>query len=259
MNRFARRHSVTVAVAAAILSVAALTAMPSRAFEISWGGEKVTGSGKPASDSRAVTDFQGITVRGPIDVVVRQTGHEAVEVRGDDNVVPLVETTVESGGNGRTLVIGMKKGLSLHTRSHMVVTVDVITLRSISSSGSGDVRIESLKTPSLKLSLQGASDAKLGSLQADELTIGISGSGDVDASAGRAGRLNISIAGSGDARLANLQADDVNVSIAGSGDADVNAGKTLSVSIAGSGDVVYRGSGNLTKSSIAGSGSITHR
>lgn len=234
-------------------------ALPAGALEIRWGsGNTVTGSGRLASEARTVSDFQAIALHGPVTLVVRQGGREAAEVRADDNLLPLVETSVEEGGHGRTLHVGLKKGHSVRTRHEIVVTVDVVKLASIATLGSGDVRVEALKTPALQLSISGSSDARLTALQADEFSVSISGSGDVNA-AGSASRVKVSIAGSGDARLGALQADDVTVGIAGSGDAEVTANKTLAVSIAGSGDVVYHGNGTLTKSSIAGSGSVSRR
>jgi len=244
--------------AGAGLLLAVAAALPAHALEINLGGgARIVGSGKPASETRPVSDFQAITAKGPVRLVVRQGSREAVEVRADDNLLPLIETTVESGSHGRTLVVGVKKGQNIRTHSDMVVTVDVVQLKAIASAGSGDVRVEALKTPSLALNLAGSADASLAALQADDLTVSISGSGDVNA-AGSTGRLKISIAGSGDVRMAALKADDVTVGIAGSGDADVTANKTLSVSIAGSGDVIYHGDAQL-KTSIAGSGSVSRR
>lgn len=249
----ARRSLITLAAACGLLAAA-----PSIALDISWGGStRVTGSGKVASESRSVGEFDAVATRGSIDLVVRQGAREAVEVRADDNVLPVIETVVEQRGGQRTLVIGVKKGHSVQTRNDMVVTVDVVRLSAISTSGSGDVRVEALRTPSLSLSLSGSSDARFTSIEADELKIAISGSGDV-AAAGRATRLTVNISGSGDVRLGELQSDDASVSIAGSGDADLRAAKQLNVSIAGSGDVRYQGDAKVT-SRIAGSGSVTRR
>jgi hypothetical protein len=242
--------------AAALLLTVAAT--PAQALEISWGGTRVVGSGRLASETRPVGDFEAIATRGSIKLLVRQGSREAVEVKADDNVLPLVETRVEDGRQGRTLVIGLKKGYALRSSSDIVVSVDVVKLKVLSSSGSGEIRVEALKTPTLTVDLAGAADAKIGSLQTDELSVSISGSGDVDAN-GSATRLKISIAGSGDARLSKLQSDEVTVGIAGSGDAAVVANKTLSVSIAGSGDVSYQGNGQIIKSSIAGSGSVQRK
>jgi Putative auto-transporter adhesin, head GIN domain len=88
--------------------------------------------------------------------------------------------------------------------------------------------------------------------------VAITGSGDVQAS-GKSGKLSVSISGSGDVRTRELVADDVGISIAGSGNASVQANKTIAVSIAGSGDVEYVSAATITRSRIAGSGSVRQR
>jgi Putative auto-transporter adhesin, head GIN domain len=218
----------------------------------------LTGSGNPATETRAVTGFQAISMRGGIDLVVRQGSSEGVQVRADDNLLALVQTVVEGSGSTRTLRIQFKPGESLRAKTPIVVTVDVVQLSALASSGSGDIHIGALKTPALSLSLAGSSDATLEGLETEQLSISIAGSGDVQAR-GRATRLEISIAGSGDVQAHELAAGDVSISIAGSGDARVMAQKTLGVSIAGSGDVQYSGAATVTRSSILGSGTVRKR
>ena len=74
-----------------------------------------TGSGKALSETRAVSGFQAIALPGSIDVVVRQASSEGVQVRADDNVLPLVQTIVEGSGDTRTLRIQFKAGVSVHS------------------------------------------------------------------------------------------------------------------------------------------------
>lgn len=218
----------------------ALSVAPARAAEL-------------AAETRALSGFDSIALRGSVDVVVRQGTREAVTVQAERALLPIIETAVD----GRVLRIGVKKGESVYAREPMVVTVDVVELKSLSGSGSGDIRVESLKTPSLLLSLAGSGDAGLQQLQAGDLRISIAGSGDVVA-AGGVGRLDVSIAGSGDVSAPDLSADDVRINIAGSGDVRVTAHKALSVSIAGSGDVQYSGDATV-RSSVMGSGTVTRR
>jgi hypothetical protein len=216
------------------------------------------GSGRVVTEPRPVSGFQAIILRGAIDVVVRQTGREGVQVRADDNVLPLVQTVVEGSGDARTLRIEFKAGESIRTATPVVVTVDVVKLSALSSSGSGDVRIEALNTPALTLGIAGSSNVRLELLDAERLGISIAGSGDVQAR-GRAARLEVSIAGSGDVKARELTAGDVDVSIVGSGDASLTAQKTIKVSIAGSGNVEYGGGAALAKHSVAGSGAVRQR
>lgn len=216
------------------------------------------GSGTLATETRNITGFASIALRGSIDLVVRQGEREAVQVQADDNIVPLVQTLVEGSGDAKTLRIQLKAGESIRTRNKIEVTVDLIKLNSITASGSGDIAVKPLKSPSLSLSISGSSDAVFEQLEVGNLSISIAGSGDV-AARGKTGKLDISIAGSGDVRARELSADEVSVSIAGSGDASVTATKALAVSIAGSGDVDYGGGAALAKSRVAGSGTIRQR
>ncbi len=217
-----------------------------------------TGSGNAVTESRTVSGFKAIALRGAIDLVVRQAGREGVQVHADDNVAPLVQTVVEGSGDARTLRIQFKAGESLRTKTPVVVTVDVVNLSAVASSGSGDVRIEALATPALTLGIAGSSNATLEQLATEQLSIRIAGSGDVQVR-GRTSRLDVSIAGSGDVQARELAAGDVNVSISGSGDASLTAQKTLSVAIAGSGDVEYGGGATLIRNSVVGSGSVRQR
>jgi hypothetical protein len=217
-----------------------------------------TGSGKSATEAREASGFAAISLRGDIDLVVRQGAREAVQVTADDNLLPLLQTVVEGSGDQGTLVIQWPRGETIRSRTKAVVTVTVKTLGAVASSGSGDIVVESLKTPALVLSISGSSDARLNRIEAGQIRVSIAGSGDVTAS-GMAGQFRLSIAGSGDVRASELAADDVDISIAGSGNATVHAGKTLAVSIAGSGDVEYVGAAAITRSRVAGSGRVRQR
>lgn len=225
-----------------------------------WSGSAVAadtrGSGSVASESRSVAEFQAVALSGSIDLVVRQ-GAQAVQVQADDKLLPLLETVVESGSHGPTLVVRWKKGHRVNTRSKVQVTVTAPRLTALASSGAGDIKLEAYTTPALKISMSGSGDLRIDQLSTEELDIGIAGSSDIVGN-GRATRLKIGIAGSGDVGLAELQADEVNVRIAGSGDAAVNAQTSLAVSIVGSGDVRYSGNPSL-KTSVAGSGSISKK
>lgn len=213
------------------------------------------GSGKSATEQRNVSEFDAIAVSGSFRVEVRQAAKEAVAVTADDNLLPLIETVVESTSQGRTLYLRTKRGESFRTKGELKIVVDVVKLGAISNSGSGYLLVDTLKTPGLKLSIAGSADAQMRALDTDSLQISIAGSGDVKV-AGRAAKLRLSIAGSGDASLTELASDDVTVSIAGSGDAQVTANKSLAATVAGSGDVRYRGTATDLKTTVMGSGSI---
>jgi len=221
------------------------------------GLHAVAGSGIPRSESRALSGFQAIALNGALKLVLRQGAREALELRADNNLLPLIETRVVNRDGVNTLEIGPRRGTNLAPRGEMTVTVDVVTLAALSVNGSGDVVCDELRTPALRVHLAGSGKLLLRGLAADDLALKLSGSGEAQIM-GRTGKLQVASAGSGDVEAGELEADNVTVDISGSADVSVNARKTLAVSIAGSGDVAYRGTAVVT-SSVAGSGRIRKR
>ena len=223
----------------------------------------LAGQAATATETRNVPEFTAIAASGSVNISVSQGPVSSVQVTADDAVLPNIETVVEAGKRGPTLLIRLKNegsgwgwGKSYNTGPVNVVIVTP-KLTGLASAGSGDIRVGALQTPTMQLSISGSGNASLAGLSTDELGVSIAGSGDVRAD-GHRELAGTSVGGSGDVRLADLRSDEVTVKIAGSGDAAVQAQKTLNVSIAGSGDVVYSGEASV-KSSVAGSGTVKKR
>ena len=214
-----------------------------------------TGSGRVITEARTVSDFNAITMKGSMKLEVRQTGRESLSISADDNILPLIETKVEADGSDRVLHIQFKRDASIATHREIKVVIEVIKLNAVSNFGSGDIRIDGVKGPLLKLAMLGAGDLSARGLALDALSVRIAGSGDVRGE-GSAKQVTLNIAGSGDAALADVVASEVNVTIAGSGDAKVHATKSLTVRVAGSGDVQYCGGATEIHKTVMGSGSV---
>jgi len=236
------------------LTAAGLVAAVNLAHAWPFGGERVDGSGQVTAEQRDVGAFDGVSLAGDFKVTVRQAAGNHVELKTDANLLPYIETRIVDKGHGRTLEIGTKRGYNLHPTGTPQITLDMPTLRSISISGSGDIKVGAIKGGDVSASISGSGDLNFEQLEADSLGLSVSGSGDVKA-AGHAGQFKISVSGSGDIKAPDFAADDVKISIAGSGDALVRANKTLHVSVAGEGDVSYHGA-PVVSTSIAGSGRV---
>ncbi len=187
------------------------------------------GSGKIRSEFRKVGDFDAISVQGAADVRVTIGGAQSVKIETDDNILPLIETTLD----GRTLVIGSK---SSYNATHGVrVTVNAAKFSKMSILGSGDAEVRGVVGPDFEAVVKG--------------------SGDVTAS-GWADRVNGEVDGSGDLKFYELRAKDAKMVIRGSGDAQLSASDSIDASVAGSGDVTYKGHPKV-QSRVAGSGHIS--
>jgi Putative auto-transporter adhesin, head GIN domain len=215
----------------------------------------VVGNGKATSESRSAAEFNGIALSGgSMSLKLRQGSPASVVVHGDANLLPLIETVVDGG---QTLQLRWQRGTSVRTQSPTWVEVVAPQVHAVTSTGSGDIEVDTMKVPRLALSIKGSGDVRAKALSNDELSIGVAGSGGLHL-AGRTARLAINLSGSGSVDAGDLRADDVTVGIAGSGDATVFAAQKLVASIAGSGNLWYSGEPSVQRS-IAGSGSVRRR
>lgn len=225
--RFSRgvgmRRSLPFVVAVALVAAAAVAACDDD------GAAATAGSGNVVTETRDVSGFEEIDVRGSGEVVVDVTGTESLTVEADDNILPLLETEVHGG----VLVLSVESNIDPTVGPKYTITA--ATLQGVSIAGSGDVTASAVDV--------------------DRLEVDIAGSGDVSPT-GTAGELLVSIAGSGRYQGEDLVAATGSVNVSGSGNAVVNVTDELDVDIAGSGNVEYMGSPTLTQS-ISGSGEVS--
>jgi hypothetical protein len=213
-------------------------------------GPHIAGSGDLVEQARALTGFDGLVVNGPVDVELKAGVAEAVVVRADDNIAPLIETRVEGG----KLLVGLTSHASFRTSNKVQVAVTFKEMKSISIRGSGDVHADRIKTPIFEVNVHGSGDVDIDHLEADAAALVIAGSGDV-VLRGQASNVGIVIEGSGDVNCEDLPAKDVAVRVRGSGDTKVNATESLQADVAGSGDVLYKGAPRVSKRT-SGSGEV---
>ncbi len=217
------------------------------------GAHRVQGSGQLVERARAVSPFSRVRVDGPVDVQLVQASAEALRVVADDNIEPLVATSVE----GDTLVVGIKPGSGFRTRHPVRVVVDFKQLAGLSLKGSGDARLERFKGERLQLELSGSGNVAIGLLEVRELLGRLSGSGDVQV-AGQADQQDWDLSGSGDVSASSLSGRQVRARLSGSGDASLGVAQELDATLSGSGDLRYAGRPKL-RSQVTGSGELTAR
>lgn len=243
---------IPVALAAA-MSLPSLASATVRYRASSWtlgAGPRVKGSGRPATETRPAEGAHAIRNEGPLDVVATLGATDEVTLTADDNILPLITTSVEDG----TLVVSTRGNFATGTRMRADVTLR--RLDGVAVRGSGDVTA-SASTGAFDIGVQGSGDVVVTGLDAPEVGVTIAGSGDVAAS-GRCDALHQTTQGSGDFHGAGLSCASVTVTIQGSGDAVVSARDALDATIAGSGDVRCVGTPAVTQR-VMGSGSVEPR
>lgn len=170
------------------------------------GCGRIGGSGVAAESVRSVPAFSQVTVEHFLEADVTIGGASRVVVSGDDNLVPLVVTTVVDG----QLVIGVQGDRDLAPVQPLRVQVDAPALAAIAASGFGTLHASGLA--------------------GDALTIGSSGGGDVTA-AGACHALTVDVNGGAALDAGALTAATASVHV------DANAHATITATEAVTGSV----------------------
>jgi hypothetical protein len=207
----------------------------------------LNGSGRVVSEPRSATGFDIVAVEDEFDVTVTVGPAYAIEVTGDDNLLPFVKTQVRD----RTLHIGTARDLDPTEGIRVHVTTP--SLRGLSSSGSSNVRASGIRATSFDTSVSGSSDL-VAAGDFGDLDSSVSGSGSIRLQ-GTADDIEASVSGSGELDLAQVVGRSAQVKVSGSGDVVVQVSEALDASVSGSGDVRYVGRPQV-ESSVSGSGSV---
>lgn len=213
--------------------------------------ETVRGNGNVTTESRTVSNFKDIQLRGSMNVHLIKGGDHAVEIQGEENIIPYIETYVNDG----KLIVKYTDDVNINTRRDVTVTVTLPELQEVDITGSGDITGETKFTGNdeIELGITGSGNMRL-NLDAPAIEAKITGSGDIYLS-GNTRDIKCSTTGSGKIDATELKAENAVVKTFGSGNIHVFASVKLDATVNGSGDITYKGGGSVS-SKIHGSGSV---
>ncbi len=209
------------------------------------------------AQTRQVDEFDGVSVSGAIELFISQGAQNLAVSAADEEKINDIETYVEN----RILYIRFKSKKSWWsdqwntTGRNFRAYVSAPLIKSLSSSGSGNIKIEGvLKSKDMEIEISGSGNVN-GNIQSETLEVNQSGSSNIRLS-GVATNADFECSGSGNIICGELSADFCRVEMSGSGNAELYVNKELSAEISGSGNIRYKGEGTITSSSVAGSGKI---
>jgi hypothetical protein len=211
------------------------------------GVKVITPSNVNVSENREVSGFDAIEFSTFGKVNIMQGDQESLNISGPDNLVPEISTTVSNG----TLIIKNKENFTikpLNTENPLVFTIVVKDLTSLAVSGLGDVQVETLSTPNMKIDMSGAGKIVQNQITTDKLDITLSGLGGLEIS-GQANQATIELSGAGSVDAQDLQLQTADVSLSGLGDATLWVTEQLTGEISGAGSVSYFGNPQTSTSS----------
>jgi len=193
------------------------------------GGARVVGSGNVITQTPTVDAFEAVHFVGAFTVDVAVGKPSSVAITTDDNIMPLITTTVEGG----TLVVRLTEHVKPSQSNLVKITVP--SLVRLAVEGAASAKITDIAGPSFEFSSSGAGEVTATGA-VDELTFHVSGAGSIDA--------------------LGLEAKAVKVSISGAGSVQTHAVDTLDISLSGIGSVKYKGDPKVTKS-VSGLGTVS--
>jgi putative autotransporter adhesin-like protein len=192
--------------------------------------EPASGSGTPATDTRALPAFTAVDLAGTNRVIVQLGTPQQVVVHADNNLLDNVLTSVTSG----VLTVGSRGNFTTH--SQMTVAVTVPSLRAVSLSGTGELTVTGAATSTF--------------------TARLSGTGTLTAS-GQVDRVDAALTGAGTLKLASLYSRDATVVMRGTGTVTVHATRSLHAILAGTGTIIYAGNPVHVIKKVTGTGTVS--
>lgn len=211
----------------------AIVLLPASLLFVLWGCHigGVHGSGVRKTEKRDLPSFNAIETTGAFEVQVTCQKPLSVEIEGDDNLLPLIQTEVRNG------VLRVTNTKRYSAKNPILLRINVPDLASVSSTGAGKFRVSDLKNERFEVHSTGAATVVV---------------------EGQSSNVKISSTGAGKIDTHDLIASKVEVSVTGAASVDVYAGDQLDVTVSGAGRVSYSGDPKVSKR-VSGAGQVNRK
>ena len=228
--------------------------------------------GSSVTEERTIDDIDSVSLEtsGDLTVVVGEVpaltvtaGEDVISRLGsevDDGVLRLTmdDTPLPHGGVIRyQLTVTTLESLTVLGSGDAFVDLSAAEQPALTVRGSGDIEAKGIDAQTAELTIDGSGEILVRDASVESLTVRLEGSGGVSIG-GNADAQDVEIDGDGDYRAADLRSVEARVAIRGAGDAELSVSGALDARIDGSGEIVYEGDPEVTKS-ISGSGEIRRR
>lgn len=231
-----------------VLAIASLTGC-------NYFGHCVNGSGPVISEVREIEDFTGVVNSASFDLIVTRSDNYSVEVRAQENLLPIIDTYI----SGNTLIIEIENGMCLKSNANVEVHVAMPETELLRLTGSGRVFADVLVSTEVEVSNSGSGYMEIDSVMTETLDLGNSGSGHISILGSYANIVDAVQSGSGSILCGTLFGA-VDLDIRHSSSGQVSAllldGVELDVLLSGSGRVQLSGDAEVAEYSLNSSGRI---
>jgi hypothetical protein len=225
-----------------ILIIACLT------FTINACMNCIHGKGEVKTHMVPPEEFTGIRLNADADVYLLSDSGKEIRIEAQDNIAANLEIKVRDG------LLRIRFHDCIETNEPVKIYIPVKMIENLQINGSGNIETMSpLTAKTLALKINGSGNLKL-KLNAETIFSEINGSGSIYLD-GSAKQHKTLINGSGNLEAIGMPTGQTEITVNGSGSCKVFAINKLEVLVRGSGDVVYKGSPDIS-TSVKGSGSV---
>jgi hypothetical protein len=183
----------------------------------------------PIVESAPLPRFSRVEIASALTAEIVRAEVQQVEYLGPASLRSAVKIRVEDD----TLFVTMTR--SKYRDGSPKIRISTPTLSSIELSGASDAQVRDFSAPTLKVSLHGASDIRMG--------------GHVDA-------LELNVSGASEAKLADLVVADASIYSSGASDVEVHVERSLRAHASGASEIAYRGVPQSLERSTSGASQI---
>jgi Putative auto-transporter adhesin, head GIN domain len=195
------------------------------------GMNGVRGSGKRETQKREIGPFTSISTEGAFNIEIVCQKDVSLELEGDDNILPLVETEV------RNNVLHLTNAKSYSVNEPVTFKISVPNLEAISADGAGKIQITGVSNDKLQISSDGAA----------VITV-----------AGTTKMVGVDTNGASKIDTHNLRSAHAIVDSKGASKIDLGVCDKLDVNVSGVSHVTYRGDPVVNKT-VHGPGKVEKR
>jgi hypothetical protein len=215
-----------------------------------------------STETREIMDVRRVLLKDYGHLFISQGEEESLRIEGEPEVIATVKTINREG----ELVLDIDAGWFDKTWNAVTSAVEgrvlkyhltVKSLDGIYVQGAASVRMQGLKTESLYLTLKGAGEIVISSVEAGLIDVDLPGAGRISLT-GKTDRLQVSMKGAGSFDSPQLESREARVALRGVGKATVWATAQLDATVEGIGAIDYYGN-PVVRQNVSGLGKINAR
>jgi len=189
---------------------------------------QVRGSGNRQKQTREVPPFTSISTEGAFEIKIVSQKPLALDIEGDDNILPLISTDV----SGSVLYIKNQRGYSVS--EPIKIAISVPNLEGVSSSGAGRLEVTGLKNERFEIDVNGAPAIEV-SGETNLLKIKANGAGKIDTHRLRAATADVN--SNGVSKIALYARDQLDVVVSGPSNVTYEGNPVVNKTVNGPGSV----------------------